>query len=162
MVTEQEIWTALEDVKDPEIPKVSVVDLGMILDVRLSEDGEQAHVRFLPTFSGCPALDYIKNDIRERVAQLPLQEVTVEATLEIPWNSNRITERGRALLKDSYLAPPPEHDGFIALNVLADVACPFCDSRNTELQSPFGPTLCRSIHYCKDCLQAFEQFKPVA
>lgn len=161
MVTIEQIWQALEEVMDPEIPKVSVVDLGMIHEVKLADDGK-ATITMLPTFAGCPAIDYIKNDIRERVQQLPLQEVEVLVTFEIPWDSNRISAKGRELLKDSYLAPPPKHQGMIELDILSDVACPHCNSRNTTLQSPFGPTLCRSIHYCNNCLQAFEQFKPVA
>lgn len=159
MLTKEEIWKALEDVKDPEIPKVSVVDLGMVEQVELS-DG-RATITMLPTFAGCPAIDYIRKDIIERVEQLPLEEVEVKVSFEVPWNSNRITEKGKQLLKESGLAPPEKHEGFIELDVLADVACPYCGSRNNVLQSPFGPTLCRSIHYCKDCLQAFEQFKPV-
>ena len=159
-VNEKDIWQALEEVMDPEIPRVSVVDLGMIHEVKLV--GNSAVVTFLPTFSGCPALDYIQNDIKQRVEQLPLDAVEVKVTYDIPWSTNRISEKGKQLLKDSGLAPPEPNDGYISLDVLSDTECPYCSSRNTVLQSPFGPTLCRAIHYCKNCSQAFEQFKPVA
>ncbi len=159
-VTEQDIWQALEDVMDPEIPRVSVVDLGMIHEVKLHDN--HAEISFLPTFSGCPALDYITNDIKQRIEQLPLDSVAVNVTYAVPWSTNRITEKGKKLLKESGLAPPKHSDGYISLAVLSDTECPYCSSRNTVLQTPFGPTLCRAIHYCKNCLQAFEQFKPVA
>lgn len=161
MVTRDDILTALEDVKDPEIPAISIVDLGMIADVQISPENSVV-VILTPTFAGCPAIDVLRQGIHERVSQLPVNAVEVRVSFEIPWNSNRITERGRKILKDIGFAPPPKHDGYIELNVLSDIACPYCDSRNTTLQSPFGPTLCRAIHYCNDCSQAFEQFKPVA
>lgn len=161
MTLEERIWQALDDVKDPEIPKVSIVDLGMITDVRAN--GAVAVVTMTPTFAGCPAIHVLKESIAERVNQLDgVERTDVKVSFEVPWNSNRITERGKQLLKESGFAPPPVHDGYIELTVLANVACPFCGSRNTIMQTPFGPTLCRSIHYCNACLQAFEQFKPVA
>jgi ring-1,2-phenylacetyl-CoA epoxidase subunit PaaD len=158
--TEQDIWRALEEVMDPEIPRVSVVDLGMIHEVKVLDN--KATITFLPTFSGCPALDYIQADIKAAAEKLPLDKVEVTVTFEIPWNTNRITEKGKKMLKESGLAPPEPNDGYISLEVLSNTECPYCSSRNTILQSPFGPTLCRAIHYCKNCSQAFEQFKPVA
>jgi ring-1,2-phenylacetyl-CoA epoxidase subunit PaaD len=160
-ITEQDVWKALEDVFDPEIPKLSVVDLGVITAVRVDEHNA-AHVTMTPTFSGCPAVEMMRSDVAERLKQLPLSRVTVDVSFEVPWDSNRISERGREVLQQSGFAPPPKHEGFIELQVLSNVACPYCGSRNTRLQSPFGPTLCRSIHYCDNCFQAFEQFKPVA
>lgn len=160
--TEEQIWQALEDVKDPEIPRVSIVDLGMISHVSVDENGIAA-ITLTPTFSGCPAIHVLKEAIAERIDQLEaVRSTAVRVSFEVPWNSNRITERGRALLKESGFAPPPVHDGYIELEVISTPACPFCGSRKTEMQTPFGPTLCRSIHYCHSCLQAFEQFKPVA
>lgn len=159
--TEEHIWQALQDVKDPEIPKVSIVELGMISHVQLSEG--KASITLTPTFAGCPAIHVLKEAIAERVNQVPeVETTTVKVSFEVPWNSNRITERGRVLLKESGFAPPPVHDGYIELEVISNPACPFCGSHKTEMQTPFGPTLCRSIHYCHNCLQAFEQFKPVA
>lgn len=161
MTTVDKIWEALDDVKDPEIPKISVVDLGMISDVRMQDD--HAVVTLTPTFAGCPAIHVLKESIAERVNQLEgIGDTEVRVSFEVPWNSDRITERGRAILKDSGFAPPPVHEGYIELEVISRAACPFCGSNDTEMQTPFGPTLCRSIHYCHHCLQAFEQFKPVA
>lgn len=161
MATAEQIWQALEDVKDPEIPRVSIVDLGMITDVQVSEG--TALVTLTPTFAGCPAIHVLKEAIAERVNQLDgIAHTEVKVSFEVPWNSNRITERGKQLLQQSGFAPPPVHNGYIELEVISKAACPFCGSSNTVMQTPFGPTLCRAIHYCNNCLQAFEQFKPVA
>lgn len=160
-VQEAAIWQALHDVADPEIPLLSVVDLGVITHVKVDEQN-RASITMTPTFSGCPAIQFMQDAIRERVASMPFSGVEVKVSFEEPWNSNKISERGRAILHESGFAPPPKHDGYIELSVLEDVPCPYCGSHNTSLQSPFGPTLCRSIHYCNACSQSFEQFKPVA
>jgi ring-1,2-phenylacetyl-CoA epoxidase subunit PaaD len=154
------IWQALHDVADPEIPRLSVVDLGVITHVSVDESNI-AHITMTPTFSGCPAIHYMQDAIRERISTMHFADVKVSVSFEDPWNSNKITERGRAILLETGFAPPPKHNGYIELSVLEDVACPYCGSHNTVLQSPFGPTLCRSIHYCNTCSQAFEQFKPL-
>jgi ring-1,2-phenylacetyl-CoA epoxidase subunit PaaD len=158
---EAAIWLALEDVPDPEIPRLSVVDLGVITHVSV-DAANVAHITMTPTFSGCPAIDMMKTMVRERVEQLAFASVEVQVSFETPWNSNRISERGREALRQSGFAPPPKHNGYIELSVLEHVECPHCGSRNTELQTPFGPTSCRSIHFCHNCSEAFEQFKPLA
>ncbi|MEO8399715.1 MAG: phenylacetate-CoA oxygenase subunit PaaJ, partial [Ignavibacteriaceae bacterium] len=95
------------------------------------------------------------------VSRLPVKGINVDVNFDVQWNSNMITERGRQLLKDSDFALPNKHNGFVTIDMLSNVECPFCGSKKTILQSPFGPTQCRAIHYCSNCLQAFEQFKPV-
>ena len=160
MITEKEIWNVLDEVKDPEIPKVSVVDMGIITDVKVSQD-DFVNVKMTPTFAGCPAVDYMKKDIMEKISKLPVSGVDVEVNFDVQWNSNMITERGRELLKESQFALPAKHDGFVEIEMLTRVECPLCHSKNTILKTPFGPTQCRAIHYCNNCFQAFEQFKPV-
>jgi len=160
MIDAKEIWKVLEEVKDPEIPKVSVVDMGIITGVKIS-DNDFVNVKMTPTFAGCPALDYMKKDIKEKISKLPVSGVDVEVNFDVQWNSNMITERGRELLKESNFALPAKHKGFVEIEMLTKVECPFCNSNNTILQTPFGPTQCRAIHYCNNCLQAFEQFKPI-
>lgn len=161
MLTKKEILLALDDVKDPEIPTISVVELGIVTDVTISED-QDIRIDLTPTFSGCPALKMLEHLVKERVEAIPgVGNVSVHTSFDIPWNTNRISEKGLAALKKHGLAPPPRHDGYIELEVLSETACPYCGSHNTTLESPFGPTLCRSLHYCKNCLQAFEGFKPV-
>jgi ring-1,2-phenylacetyl-CoA epoxidase subunit PaaD len=152
---------ALGEVMDPEIPAVSVVDLGIILRIEASR--EMIRVEILPTFVGCPAIDAIKLSIEERLAGFA-ERVEVAVSFEIPWTSDRINARGRRRLRASGFGPPlPASDvapgGLIPL--LPRVACPHCGSRRTALENAFGPTLCRSIYYCTDCRQPFEQFKTV-
>lgn len=154
------IWAALHTVMDPEIPVLSVVDLGIITEVGLNVDSS-VFIRMTPTFAGCPAIRLMEKQVGEAVAQLGYEDVRVETDFSVTWNSNRISERGREVIRQFGLAPPPRHDGEPDLNRLHYTECPYCSSVNTTLKTPFGPTLCRSMHYCYDCLQAFEQFKPV-
>jgi len=155
-----EIWLALKDVRDPEIPTISLVDLGVITDVWVDES-HVAHVRMTPTFVGCPAMDYMRRDVEARLADMGFTDVDVQINFDVQWNTNRITEEGRRALKEHGLAPPVEYTGVLNLEVLNNTPCPFCGSHDTTLHSPFGPTLCRSIHYCNACRQSFEGFKPV-
>ena len=159
VISKEDILTWLQDVKDPEIPVLSLVDLGVITDVSITDD--HVKVTMTPTFVGCPALDYMKKDIIETLQSKGIEDPEVEVSFETQWNSNRISEKGREALKKFGLAPPPKHNLIIDLDILERVNCPYCDSKNTTMNTPFGPTLCRSLHYCNDCKQAFEQFKPV-
>ena len=162
-MNKEQILTWLEEVKDPEIPVLSLVDLGVITDVKISDD-EQVTVEMTPTFAGCPAMDYMKNDVEKTLEKHGVKNYKVNMSFDKPWNSNRVTEKGRKALKDFGLAPPPMYqnqDLILDIDILEHVPCPHCNSTNTDLKTPFGPTLCRSMHYCNDCKQMFEQFKPL-
>lgn len=159
-ITKEDILEALQEVKDPEIPTISVVDLGIIRNVEIRED-KSVKVTMTPTFSGCPALKIMENMVREKIEQLGVMNAEVITTFDEPWNTDMITLKGLEGLKKHGLAPPERHSGLVQIDFLTKVECPLCGSRNTVMKSPFGPTLCRSIHYCNDCLNAFEQFKPV-
>lgn len=158
---EARVWDALRGVADPEIPAISVVDLGVIGAVEVS--AERIHVDLLPTFVGCPAIGVMRQQIGERLGALGIAErVEVEVSYDPPWTSDRISEAGRERLRASGFAPPvaaPSVSGLDELMVLSVAECPYCGSRNTSLDNAFGPTLCRSIHHCADCNQPFEQFK---
>jgi ring-1,2-phenylacetyl-CoA epoxidase subunit PaaD len=157
VVSEAAVWAALAEVPDPEIPTISVVDLGVIRGVQV--DGERLTVEMLPTFVGCPAIEVMRAQIGERLAPLA-DEVIVKLSFAEPWTSDRITENGRERLRTSGFAPPglgPADE----LTVMPVASCPYCGSRNTTLENPFGPTLCRAIYHCADCRQPFEQFKRV-
>jgi ring-1,2-phenylacetyl-CoA epoxidase subunit PaaD len=160
-ITKEEILDALQEVKDPEIPSISLVDLGIVSSVEIS-DNNFVKVKLTPTFSGCPALKVIENMVKERIETLDVSGAEVTTTFDVQWNTDMITERGREALKKHGLAPPEIHNGLVQIQMLEKVKCPHCGSNNTTLKSPFGPTLCRSLHYCNECLNAFEQFKPVA
>lgn len=161
MVKEKDIWYALEEVMDPEIPTISLVDLGIVTSVQVDEVNSQVSVRLIPTFSGCPALRVMEDMVRQKIEKMGVAKVEVSTHFDIAWTTDRITEKGKLALLKHGLAPPPANASLLELSVLSDVACPYCNSRNTRLTTPFGPTLCRSMHYCDNCLQAFEQFKPV-
>jgi len=164
--SEAEVWQALEGVHDPEIPVVSVVDLGIVQSVTVQQD--RVCVRITPTFSGCPALHLMRQEIADAVTALGVAEVAVEVTLDPPWSSDRIRPEARERMKAIGLAPPPPAGRFsadLALTLTTSpfsstaVACPFCGSDRTELENAFGPTICRSLYYCHACQQPFEQFK---
>lgn len=160
MITKEQVLLWLEEVKDPEIPVLSLVDLGVITDVAVSSN-DSVHVTLTPTFVGCPALDMMKSDVKEVLEKHGFRKVEVEVSLKEPWNSNKISAKGKKALKEFGLAPPPEHNLIVDLDLLEHAECPNCGSINTDMKSPFGPTLCRSIHHCSDCKETFEQFKPV-
>ena len=148
--TPEEIRRALESVMDPEIPVVSVVDMGIILDVEVSPEG--VTVTMTPTFSGCPALDVMRCDIEAAVRSMGVERVTVEIVLHPAWTTEWISDSGREKLRRFGLAPPPRHTGDPAAVAFFDLAeCPRCGSTNTSLRNAFGPTLCRMIWYCNDC-----------
>ena len=139
----------LETVHDPEIPSVSIVDLGIVERVVVTADAIE--IELLPTFVGCPALEVIKAAVEDALAPLG-REARVSFTWRVPWTSERISARGRERLAASGFAPPDEP---------AKVRCPYCQSAKVAMDSAFGPTACRSLFYCRDCRQPFEAFKPI-
>lgn len=155
--SESEVWDALAEVADPEIPTVSVVDLGVIRGVEIGADG--IRVELLPTFVGCPAIELMRGQIETRLARLAAH-VEVELTYAEPWTTERITAEGRRKLRESGFAPPAPGP-LNVIPIMPVARCPHCDSRRTILENAFGPTLCRAIYYCTDCRQPFEQFKRV-
>ncbi len=160
MWTPEQIWIWLEEVKDPEIPVLSLVDLGVVTKVEVSTNGK-VDIVLTPTFAGCPAMAYMKKAVEDSLQAHGVSDFNVNLSFDKPWNSNKISENGKKALKQFGLAPPPAYDRILDLEILNQATCPYCQSTNTSLRTPFGPTLCRSMHYCHNCHQLFEQFKPV-
>ena len=158
-ITRDQVFVWLDEVKDPEIPVLSLVDLGVITDVSI-ENGK-VRVEMTPTFVGCPAMEFMKQEIVEVLENRGLSDVSVDVSFREPWSSDKISEKGRMALKKFGLAPPPSGKTIPDIDVLEHATCPRCNGKNTEIRNLFGPTLCRSIHYCVDCREAFEQFKPL-
>ena len=159
-VTQDDILKWLEEVKDPEIPVLSLIDLGVITKVSII--GNQVKVEMTPTFVGCPAMEIMKNEVEAVLIKNGIVNPEVTINFTLPWNSDRISEKGKKALKAFGLAPPPAGREILTdLDILEHAACPRCNATNTDMKSPFGPTLCRSLHYCNDCKEAFEQFKPL-
>jgi ring-1,2-phenylacetyl-CoA epoxidase subunit PaaD len=158
-LTVEAVWRALEDVKDPEIPVISVVELGVVRDVSLTKDG--VVVTITPTFSGCPALDVMQEDIRACLQGIGVEDVTVETQLNPPWTTDWIDDKAREKLRQFGLAPPPYIGSNIEFVLEMQATCPFCGSTDTVMKNAWGPTACRMIYVCESCRQPFEQFKPI-
>jgi ring-1,2-phenylacetyl-CoA epoxidase subunit PaaD len=159
-LTEAEVWEALAEVPDPEIPVISVVDLGVVRSVRVAD--ARVHVEFTPTFLGCPALEVMRDAMADKVRGLGA-EPEVEVVLDDSWSTDRITPEGREKLRAAGLAPPtPRAEGPTLVQLQSNgFRCPYCGSRDTALENIFGPTPCRSLRYCRSCKQPFEQFKTI-
>src|SRR5438477_4843530 len=150
-VVVDEVWAALEEIPDPEIPVVSLVDLGVIRSVDV-ENGH-VHIEFTPTFLGCPALEYMKRAIEEKVPGAEVQVIQDDS-----WSTDKITAAGREKLRAAGFAPPAPR----LVQLQSQVhKCPYCGSMETRLENIFGPTPCRSLRYCESCRQPFEQFKTI-
>jgi ring-1,2-phenylacetyl-CoA epoxidase subunit PaaD len=161
MVTAEQIWAALGEIPDPEIPVISLVDLGVIRDVKVN-DG-RVRVELTPTFLGCPALDAMRRALEEAVEALG-GEPDVAVIRDDSWSTDRISAVGREKLRAAGFAPPPPRAaGRTTLVQLQSKAfrCPYCGSTETRLENIFGPTPCRSIRWCESCRQPFEQFKTI-
>ena len=160
-MTAAEVWAALEEIPDPEIPVISLVDLGVIRDVQV--DGDRVRVELTPTFLGCPALDAMCRALAQKVASLG-GEADVAVIQDDSWSTDRISAAGREKLRAAGFAPPaPRAAGPTTLVQLQSRAfrCPYCGSHETRLENIFGPTPCRSIRWCETCRQPFEQFKTI-
>ena len=161
MVTAEQVWAALEEIPDPEIPVISLVDLGVIRDVTV--DGDRVRVELTPTFLGCPALEAMRRALADAVTGLG-GDPDVAVITDDSWSTDRITPAGREKLREAGFAPPaPRVAGATTLVQLQSRAfrCPYCGSTDTRLENIFGPTPCRSIRWCASCRQPFEQFKTI-
>lgn len=149
-ITEQQVRQWLEAVRDPEIPVISIADLGVLYDVKVTE--ELVVVSILPTYSGCPAMDTMQEDIVRELNKQGLDQVRVEVINTPAWTTDRISEHGRQQLQAYGIAPPQEKSG-------QPIACPQCKSTNTTCISQFGSTACKALYRCEDCLEPFDYFK---
>jgi ring-1,2-phenylacetyl-CoA epoxidase subunit PaaD len=155
MVTADAVWAKFEEIADPEIPVISLVDLGVIRSVDVREG--HVHVEFTPTFLGCPALEVMKRALEEKVRELGA-EPDVEVVNDDSWGTDKITAAGREKLRAAGFAPPAPR--LVQLQSVVH-KCPYCGSTDTTLENIFGPTPCRSLRYCNGCSQPFEQFKTI-
>jgi ring-1,2-phenylacetyl-CoA epoxidase subunit PaaD len=160
VVTEAQVWEALAEIPDPEIPVISLVDLGVVKDVHV--DGNDVRVEFTPTFLGCPALEVMRDAMADKVRGLG-GDPQIDVVLDDSWSTDKITPTGREKLRESGFAPPAPRA--VAAPTLVQLQrgfrCPYCNSTDTTLENLFGPTPCRSVRYCNACRQPFEQFKTI-
>ena len=148
-LSKDQIWDWLDSVPDPEIPVISVVDLGVVRDVAVSEGG--VLITITPTYTGCPAMSVIAFDIETALAQKGVKKITLETQIAPAWTTDWLSEKGRARLEDYGIAPPQAAGG--------PERCPQCKSSNVERISQFGSTPCKAQWRCKSCMEPFDYFK---
>ncbi len=155
-----DVYAILSTVMDPEVPVISVVDLGIIRDAVVG--GDTVRVTVTPTYSGCPAMREIESDIRDALLAHGVREVIIDTVFTPAWTTDWIGPVAREKLRAYGIAPPgpAEPQGLVMLTrARARPACPFCGSNDTRLQSEFGSTACKAIHVCRSCTQPFDEFK---
>jgi ring-1,2-phenylacetyl-CoA epoxidase subunit PaaD len=158
----ERVLEVLETVKDPEIPVVSVVELGIVREVAV--EGERVEIAITPTYSGCPAMREIEQDIRAALRAEGIADVALRTVHAPAWTTDWIGAEAREKLRRYGIAPPgpAERGGLVSLaRRRQPVACPRCGSRNTELRSEFGSTACKALHVCLACGEPFDEFKPL-
>ncbi len=164
-ISTQHIWQILDQITDPEIPVISIVDLGIVRDVRSDDRGIEIFIT--PTYSGCPAMDVISMNIRMELMQKGFSNIKITQQLSPAWTTDWMTEKGKTQLKAYGIAPPQtlsdkSHSNRIGKMLFNDeviVECPQCGSKNTKLLSQFGSTACKALYQCMDCKEPFDYFK---
>nr|WP_294862443.1 1,2-phenylacetyl-CoA epoxidase subunit PaaD [uncultured Fluviicola sp.] len=159
MVDEATIWHYLEDVPDPEVPVLSVIDLGIVRGVKVIS-GKEVEITITPTYSGCPAMNYIEKNIREILTEKGIETIHIQTVLSPAWTTDWMSEAGKEKLLAYGIAPPVnEVDKLVLFGDSPIVKCPQCHSENTKMLSQFGSTACKALYQCNDCLEPFDYFK---
>lgn len=162
---ESQVWKLLEEVKDPEVPVLSVLDLGIVRQVEVVQSSDPKDpavtITITPTYSGCPAMDVIAMDIRLKLIEKGFRNIQVKHQLSPAWTTDWMSEAGREKLRAFGIAPPNPKQQFCTSDMFREevVACPRCHSYHTELISQFGSTACKAMYRCLDCREAFDYFK---
>lgn len=163
MITKEKIYDWLQAVTDPEVPVLTILDLGIVRDVIVNTEGSDTEVTVVitPTYSGCPAMDVIGMNIRMALLSRGIKKVHIQQQLSPAWTTDWMSENGKKKLKGYGIAPPVRKTSDSELGLFEDdgIECPRCNSTNTELVSRFGPTSCKSLYRCLDCKEPFEHFK---
>ena len=155
----EDAWSALREVKDPEIPVLSLVDLRIVRDVRVEDSG--VTVRMVPTFAGCPALDLMKREVEQKLLEMGFDAVVVEIDRSGAWSTDELAADVRNKMKSFGITAPPQRRDSLAATLSLPVECPHCGSMETQLEGYFGSTLCKQLFFCGGCRQSFERFKPL-
>ena len=147
-VTTSSIWELLKTIPDPEIPAVSIVDLGIVRNVEFDDD--QFNITITPTYSGCPAFSFMKEEIIRHLETEGITNYQIDTALAPPWTTDWMSDEVKSKLKEAGIAPPSQ-----------EVACPQCDSQNVQVISEFGSTACKALYKCNDCIEIFHHFKQI-
>ncbi len=157
-----QIWDILQTIPDPEVPAISIVELGVVRNVEI-KDADSVKVQITPTYSGCPALKTMEEDVKEKLREHGFINIEIETIYKPAWTTDWLSESTKQKLKDYGIAPPQkltiEHLIPIGKKNTEPLACPFCESKNTALTSQFGSTACKALYFCNNCHQPFEHFK---
>lgn len=153
------IWNILKNVADPEIPVLTVVDMGVVREVEVED--QKIIVSITPTYSGCPAMNEIESNIRWALEEAGYNEVEIKTLISPPWTTDWMTDEGKAKLQEYGIAPPEgsSADKSVLFGEAKKVMCPRCKSRNTTMVSQFGSTACKALYKCEDCKEPFDYFK---
>ncbi len=159
-ITEQEVWNFLSEIPDPEIPVITITELGVVREVELSN--EKATITITPTYTGCPAMKMFEDEIIKRLNSEGIKNVEIKMVYTPAWTTAWISDKARVKLKKYGIAPPvrgTEDKGILFESGPKTVECPRCNSKNTSLKNQFGSTACKALYSCNDCLEPFEYFK---
>jgi ring-1,2-phenylacetyl-CoA epoxidase subunit PaaD len=158
-MTKEHIYDLLNEIPDPEIPVISIVDLGVIRDVKA--DDKEVTINITPTYSGCPAMKQMEDDVRKKMLENGFEKVTVNTVYTPAWTTDWLSEEAKLKLQKYGIAPPEEStsDKSFLLGHGKSITCPHCKSKNTVMVSQFGSTACKALYKCNDCLEAFDYFK---
>jgi ring-1,2-phenylacetyl-CoA epoxidase subunit PaaD len=162
MLTKAEIWECLSQIPDPDIPVVSITDLGLVKEVTPSDTAEKVTVTVTPSYSGCPAMQLFKQEIIEALKSKGIKEVEVKTVYSPAWSSNMISEAGKEKMRKHGIAPPEalaKDSPVFFSETKRTVRCPWCNSTDTKHTSQFGSTPCKALWFCNSCNQPFEYFK---
>lgn len=160
MKTKEDIRVLLSEIPDPEIPVITIIELGVIRDIEISDD-KSITLKITPTYSGCPAMKQIEDDVRKKLTENGFVNITINTIFSPPWTTDWITPEAKEKLR-IYGIAPPEHsteDKSWLTGKIKSIACPRCKSQNTKLISQFGSTACKALYQCQDCLEPFDYFK---
>ena len=159
MTSKENILEYLEEVHDPEIPVLSIQDLGILRNVEVN--GEETLITITPTYTGCPAMNVIESDIKSKLKEKGVENFKIKTVLSPAWTTDWLTEAGRKKLKEFGIAPPEKGstDKRLLMNEPEHATCPHCGSKNTEMKSFFGSTACKALYICHDCKEPFDYFK---
>ncbi len=160
MKTKEHILALLSEIPDPEIPVITIIELGVIRDIQITSE-TSIELKITPTYSGCPAMKQIEDDVRSKLTENGFTSITIKTIFSPPWTTDWITPEAKERLKQYGIAPP-EHtteDKSWLTGINKAITCPRCKSQNTKLISQFGSTACKALHQCNDCLEPFDYFK---
>lgn len=159
-LTKEHIFSLLSEIPDPEIPVITIVELGVIRDIEIT-DSNSISLKITPTYSGCPAMKQIEDDVRKKLSENGFTNITINTIFSPPWTTDWITSEAKEKLRQYGIAPPEysTEDKSWLTGKTKNIACPRCKSPNTKLISQFGSTACKALYQCQDCLEPFDYFK---